>query len=185
MDQSKIGSKKWINELIYGKYRDASDDEDDDLEEGEYDDEAAASTGNSSSGSSSTSLLNNDDEDDDEDEGFQRVSANEENTTKPTKQSQRVKETRSKGKSKSKCETNTQDECFIIAINPAQKYFVLFDVNSYSDEGKSSSPLGLSQESYSSDSETTIMQSLANWLDKITEGLSPNKHAIRDWPVFN
>lgn len=81
-----------------------------------------------------------------------------------------------------RCQSNTHDDCFVIAINPSQKYFVLFDLKSEVSTLEKS--LGL-DDNFSPQTETMIMQSLSNWLDKITEGLSPNKNAIRDWPVFN
>lgn len=170
LNQTKIGSKKWINELIYGKYRDASDDDDSNLDDDD-DDGFEGVPPNSDPSSSETHS---------DEEGFERIPNPEEDMAKNRRNKQRKS-----------CETNTQNECFILAINPGQKYFVLFDSNGQDEDEESTRSslarsLGLaSDEEYSVEMEASIMKSLANWLDKITEGLTPNKHVIRDWPIFN
>lgn len=192
MDQSKIGSKKWINELIYGKYQDATSDDYANLDDNgseNADDDAFENESNLSSSSSSSSLINEANGDQQsEDDGFQRVDPGglEANKNKPKKSSGRQHGKQNQQPRRPRCETNTQDECFIMAIYPAQKYFVLFDVNNSAANGSGlEKSLGLSDDSFSPEIEMAIMNNLSNWLDKITEGLSPNKHAIREWPVFN
>lgn len=174
-----MSSKKWLNEFIYGKYRDASDEDDDMNDDEEIVDEDDANNSTYSDEdeveeetSSSSSSLSQKSKDD----GFEKIGS---------------KPRRRRRQNRRRCETNTQDDCFVIAINPSQKYFLLFDdlrslLNNNTTNMERS--LGLdraAQETFSAETERALMQSLANWLDKITEGLCPNKHAIREWPVFN
>lgn len=174
-------SKKWLNEFIYGKYRDASDEDDDMNDDEEIVDEDDANNSTYSDEdeveeetSSSSSSLSQKSKDD----GFEKIGS---------------KPRRRRRQNRRRCETNTQDDCFVIAINPSQKYFLLFDdlrslLNNNTTNLERS--LGLDRaaqetDKFSAETERALMQSLANWLDKITEGLCPNKHAIREWPVFN
>lgn len=161
LNQSKIGSKKWINELIYGKYKDASDgytniedddDDNDDVDDVVVDDEFEK--GSNSSASSSSSVGKEDD-----DGGFERI--NRLGHSKSQKSGQKRRQASET--------SNIQNECFIIAINPSQKYFVLFDVNS--SPNSLGRPLSLSEETYSSEMENAIMQSFSYFLSILSIAL--------------
>lgn len=187
LNQSKIGAKKWVNQLVYGNYRDLCD-ENENNDSSSTHGSTSSSSSNNSSKTSTRSNSNNDENDDDDDGEFEQI--------KPTTSSGPHRHHHHTA------QTNTED-CFVMAINSSQKYFLLFNFKS-SDDGSSylnlnysstgrkeklssgslEKSLGL-EERYSTEQENLIMLNLSNWLDKITEGFCPSKHTIKEWPNFN